>query len=76
MQEAIMPMPLSARETPQPSRRSSSPRIDGFGTWISVVVLVASVTAAFVMRQNIDEHIYSVASVSPAATTGAAVHGR
>jgi hypothetical protein len=48
--------------------------MDGFGTWISVVVLFGAVTAAFVMRQNIDDHIYSVASVSHAATTGAAVH--
>lgn len=68
-----MPTPLPAREAQQHSSRRSSPRIDGFGTWISIVVLVASVTAAFVMRQNIDDHIYSVASIPHAATTGAAV---
>jgi hypothetical protein len=50
--------------------------MDGFGTWISVVVLFGAVTAAFVMRQNIDDHIYSVASVSDAATIGAAIHDR
>lgn len=71
-----MPTPLPAREAQQHSGRISSPRMDGFGTWISIVVLVAAVTAAFVMRQNIDAHIYSVASVPHAATTGAAVHGQ
>jgi hypothetical protein len=50
--------------------------MDWFGTWISVAVLVGAMTAAFVMRQNIDDHIYSVASVPHAATTGAAVEAR
>jgi hypothetical protein len=53
--------------------------MDGFGTWISVVVLVGAVTAAFVMRQNIDEHFYSynvAGNIAHAATTGAAVHDR
>lgn len=71
-----MPTPLPAREAQQRSSRHPGPRIDAFGAWVSVVVLVASMTAAFVMRQNIDEHIYSVASVHHAATTGAAVSGR
>jgi hypothetical protein len=68
-----MPTPLPTREAQQRPARSN-PRMDGFGTWISIVVLVASVTAAFVMRQNIDDHIYSVAGIHHAATTGAAVH--
>ena len=71
-----MPTPLPAREVQQHSSRRPSPRIDGFGAWISIVVLVASVTAAFVMRQNIDDHIYNVASVRHAATTGSAVANR
>ncbi|HWE77187.1 MAG TPA: hypothetical protein VG270_01590 [Pseudolabrys sp.] len=64
------------RQALHTTSRSASPRMDGFGTWISVVVLFGAVTAAFVMRQNIDDHIYSVASVSDAATTGAAIHDR
>jgi len=71
-----MPTPLPAREARQRSARRPAPRIDAFGAWISAVVLVAAVTAAFVMRQNIDDHIYSVASAHHAATTGAAVSDR
>ena len=74
-----MPTPLPAREAHQHSSRRSSPKMDGFGTWISIVVLVAAVTAAFVMRQNIDDHIYSYSvagNVHHAATTGVAVHGQ
>lgn len=71
-----MPTHIPARDAQQHSSRRSRPRMDGFGTWISIVVLVAAVTAVFVMRQNIDDHIYSVASARHAATTGAAVHDR
>lgn len=71
-----MPTPLPIREAHQPSSGRTSPRIDGFGALISIVVLVAAVTAAFVMRQNIDDHIYSVAGVRHAATIGAAVADR
>lgn len=71
-----MPTLLATARAQDHTSRRASPRIDGFGTWISIVVLVAAVTAAFVTRQNIDDHIYSVAGVAQAATTGAAVHGR
>lgn len=71
-----MPTPLPAREVEQHSSGRSSPRIDRFGAWISAVVLVGSVTAAFVMRQNIDDHIYNVANIRHAATTGAALADR
>jgi len=72
-----MPTPLRISQAQDRANGRSSPRMDGFGTWISVVVLAASVTAAFVMRQNIDDHIYSVAgNAGHAATTGAAVHDR
>jgi len=69
-----MPTHLPRREAQLPSSHRTSPRMDGFGTWISIVVLVGAVTTAFVMRQNIDDHIYSAVSASHAATTGAVAH--
>ena len=71
-----MPTHLPSSPAPQQITRRATPRMDGFGTWISIVVLVATVTAAFVMRQNIDDHIYRIAGNGAAAatTTGAAVH--
>ena len=71
-----MPTLLPTREAQQHSNRRPSPRIDRFGAWISAVVLVGSVTAAFVMRQNIDDHIYNVANARHAATTGSALADR
>lgn len=53
---------------------SPSPSIDRFGACVSVVVLVAAATAVFVVRQNLDDHVYSLASNTMAGeTTGAAV---
>jgi hypothetical protein len=49
--------------------------MDRFGAGVSIVVLVAAATAAFVVRQNLDDHLfYRVAATASAAeTTGAAV---
>ena len=70
-----MPTHLPTRRAPEHATGRSTPRMDGFGTWITIVVLVATVTAAFVMRQNIDDHIYRIADrTAAAATTGAAIH--
>jgi len=53
---------------------AASPRIDRFGTGVSIVVLMAVATAVFVLRQNLDDHVYRLASGTMAAeTTGAAV---
>lgn len=63
------PRPAAATRRPQ-----SSPGIDRFGAGVSIVVLVAAATAAFVVRQNLDDHLYRVAATASAAeTTGAAV---
>ena len=53
---------------------SARPGIDRFGTGVSIVVLVAAATAAFVVRQNLDDHLYRfAANAAPTETTGAAV---
>lgn len=54
--------------------RAAVPRMDRFGAGVSVVVLVAVATAAFVLRQNLDDHVFHLASgATMAETTGAAV---
>lgn len=59
------------------TQRRSGPCIDGFGACVSVVVLVATALAALVVRQNLDDHVYSAAaSAAPAELTGAAVGSR
>lgn len=51
--------------------RTGSPCIDRFGTCVSIVVLMATATAIFVVRQNLDDHVFNVASAtSQAETTG------
>ena len=53
---------------------AASPGIDRFGAGVSIVVLVAAVAAIFVVRQNLDDHLYRFAANAVAAeTTGAAV---
>jgi len=56
--------------------RTRGPCIDGFGTCISAVVLVAAVLAAFVVRQNLDDHGLSVAANTPQVETSGAAASR
>lgn len=49
----------------------ASPCIDRFGAGISIVVLAATLTAAVVVRQTVDDHVY--AANGAAETTGAGV---
>jgi hypothetical protein len=75
MQEVPMFVHLtgSGRRAPRQTA-SPSPSIDRFGACVSIVVLVAAATAVFVVRQNLDDHVYSLASNTMAGeTTGAAV---
>lgn len=58
-----------AAARPQPA----GPGIDRFGAGISIVVLVAALTAVFVVRQNLDDHLYRFANATAAETTGSAV---
>ena len=61
-------------ETPPAYDRSTAPRLDRFGAYVSIVVLMTAATAVFVLRQNLDDHLFGLASgTSAAATTGAAV---
>lgn len=63
-------------ETPLARYRSpaAGPRIDRFGFLVSAVVLMTAATAVFVVRQNLDDHLYRLSSGPMAAeTTGAAI---
>ena len=58
-----------AKARPRPDR----PRIDRFGTSISVVVLAVAAAAVLLVRQNLDDHGYRLAAgAAQAETTGAA----
>ena len=54
-----------------------TPEMDGFGAWISFLVVFASVMAVIVVWHNLNDHAYTLtASVSTpvqVGTTGAAV---
>jgi hypothetical protein len=53
---------------------AAGPCLDRFGALVSIVVLMTAATAAFVVRQNLDNHLFRIASSTGAsATTGAAV---
>jgi hypothetical protein len=73
-----MPTPLRSPET-APRRRAGrrTPAIDGFGAWISFLVVFASVMAVVVVWHNLNDHAYtltaSVSAPAQAETTGAAV---
>jgi hypothetical protein len=75
MQEVPMFVHLTGSGPRAPGQPTSpSPSIDRFGACVSIVVLVATATAVFVVRQNLDDHVYSLASNAMAGeTTGAAV---
>jgi len=55
--------------------RAAGPCLDRFGTCVSIVVLMTAATAVFVLRQNLDDHVFRLASgpAAAAVTTGAAV---
>ena len=42
--------------------RAATSEIDSFGTWISFLVVFASVTAVIVVWQNFNDHAYSHAT--------------
>ena len=72
-------MALLRPDAPFPRNRSpgAGPRIDRFGALISIVVLMAAATAVFVLRQNLNDHLYRLASgTRTAETTGAALPNR
>ena len=72
-----MAAPLPEFRPLDEASRQSGPRMDGFGTGVSVVILAATALAAVVVRQNIDDHIYNdTAHRAPAELTGAAVGSR
>jgi hypothetical protein len=52
------------------------PRLDRFGAYVSVAVLMTAATAVFVVRQNLDDHVFRLATGTTIATTGAAVANR
>ena len=55
---------------------AAGPRLDRFGACVSIVVLMTAATAVFVLRQNLDDHVFRLAfgtTTAAAATTGAAV---
>lgn len=55
-------------------RGMTVPALDRFGAYVSIVVLMTAATAVFVLRQNLDDHLFSLTGgTSLAATTGAAV---
>jgi hypothetical protein len=72
-----MPARPSGRLPPFASTRDRSrpgPCIDGFGTCVSAVVLLAAAVAVFVVGQNLDHHLYRMAAtVGAGETTGVAV---
>ena len=54
---------------------AAGPCLDRFGACVSIVVLMTAATAVFVLRQNLDDHLFRLASgpTAAAATSGAAV---
>jgi hypothetical protein len=74
MQETPMALRLSGSgpDRARHPHRPVPPCIDGFGACVSVLVLIAAATAVFVVRQNLDDHVYSLAAAGPslAETTG------
>jgi hypothetical protein len=71
--------PRSPEIAPRARASRRTPEIDGFGAWISFLVVFASVMAVIVVWHNLNDHAYTLtASVSAppqADTTGAAVAG-
>jgi hypothetical protein len=66
---------MSIYRTSEPRRsssrgrsRSATSEIDSFGAWISFLVVFAAVMAVVVVRQNFNDHAYSLA-------TGVQPHG-
>jgi len=45
--------------------QTSIPEIDGFGAWISFLVVFASVLAVIVVWHNLNDHAYTLASSAP-----------
>ena len=69
-----MASPLAETHRATGHSPQADPRIDRFGACVSIVVLMTAATAVFVVRQNLDDHVFRLASGTPAAaTTGAAV---
>ncbi len=55
-------MPTRLRIAKQAARSPTAGReIDGFGAWISFLVVFASVMAVLVVWQNYNDHAYSLA---------------
>lgn len=59
----------------QAAGRTSVPEIDGFGAWISFLVVFASVLAVIVVWHNLNDHAYTLTAgatptVAVAATVG------
>lgn len=72
-----MPIPLRSPEIARRRRAGRrTPEMDGFGAWISFLVVFVSVMAAIVVWHNLNDHAYTLtASVTPPAsveTTGSA----
>jgi hypothetical protein len=61
-------MPEDAMIPPRPSARraarfgAAGPCIDRFGACTSIVVVAAALVAAFIVRQNLHDHVYQLAT--------------
>lgn len=58
----------------QTADRASAPEIDGFGAWISFLVVFASVLAVIVVWHNLNDHAYTLTVGAPhVETVGGAI---
>lgn len=58
----------------QSAGRASAPEIDGFGAWISFLVVFAAVLAVIVVWHNLNDHAYTLTASAPhVETVGSAV---